>query len=198
MLYRIRTRWEIGVSFIGYSFFAKIRIGHKNKMLTNKQEKYVQELIKGKSQREAYKTSYRADRMKDATIDKRASDLFQKKEVRERYNELIKECVEDAESIRKLIIDTEIAIVKASFGDLFDLEEDEDGYGLVTKPKEDLSNFDMRAVKSYKYSKDGKVMFELYDKQLAINRLMELYKIATEDEQEDISIILDQAEGYEV
>lgn len=174
-----------------------MKVGHKFKMLTQKQEKFVQELIKGKSQREAYKAAYRAGRMKDATIDNKASDLFQKKEIKARYNELLKACVEDAESIRKLIIDTEIAIVKASFGDLFDLEEDEDGYGLVTKPKTDLSNFDMRAVKSYKYSKDGKVMFELYDKQLAINKLMELYKIATENEQEDISIVLKEVEGFD-
>lgn len=59
-------------------------------MLTPKQEKYVQNLVKGMSQREAYKNSYNASNMKDTTIDKKASELFQKGEIRGRYDELIK------------------------------------------------------------------------------------------------------------
>ena len=39
-------------------------------MLTAKQEKFVQELIKGKSQREAYKEAFNCKNMKDETIDK--------------------------------------------------------------------------------------------------------------------------------
>lgn len=59
-------------------------------MLTPKQEKYVQNLVKGMSQREAYKSSYNANNMKDTTIDKKASELFQKGEIRGRYDELVK------------------------------------------------------------------------------------------------------------
>lgn len=59
-------------------------------MLTPKQEKYVQNLVKGMSQREAYKNSYNASNMKDTTIDKKASELFQKREIRGRYDELVK------------------------------------------------------------------------------------------------------------
>lgn len=58
-------------------------------MLTQKQEKFVQNLIKGMSQREAYKNSYDATRMKDKTIDDKASLLFKKEEIRARYQELI-------------------------------------------------------------------------------------------------------------
>ena len=58
-------------------------------MLTQKQEKYVQNLIKGMSQREAYKNSYNASKMKDKTIDDKASLLFKKEEIRARYQELI-------------------------------------------------------------------------------------------------------------
>ena len=60
-------------------------------MLTPKQEKFVQELIKGASQREAYKSAYNASNMKDETIDKRASELFSKREIKGRYNELLSE-----------------------------------------------------------------------------------------------------------
>ena len=59
-------------------------------MLTPKQEKFVQCLVKGMSQREAYKNSYNADKMKDTTIDNKASDLFKKGEIRARYDELVK------------------------------------------------------------------------------------------------------------
>lgn len=57
--------------------------------LTPKQEKFVQELVKGKSQRQAYKAAYDASKMKDSTIDRRASELFGNSEVKARYNELI-------------------------------------------------------------------------------------------------------------
>lgn len=59
-------------------------------MLTSKQEKFVQNIVKGMSQREAYKHSYNASNMKDKTIDDKAYLLFKKEEIRTRYEELIK------------------------------------------------------------------------------------------------------------
>ena len=59
--------------------------------LTIKQEIFIQRLIEGYSQREAYKFAYEADNMKDETIDKRASELFSKGEIKGRYEELKKE-----------------------------------------------------------------------------------------------------------
>ena len=65
-------------------------------MLTPKQEKFVQNIIKGMSQREAYKNSYNAKNMKDETIDNKASELFKKDEIRVRYDELIKKADDEA------------------------------------------------------------------------------------------------------
>ena len=59
--------------------------------LTTKQEIFVQRLIEGNSQREAYKFAYEADNMKNETIDKRASELFSKGEIKGRYEELLEE-----------------------------------------------------------------------------------------------------------
>ena len=56
--------------------------------LTTKQEIFVQRLIEGYSQREAYKFAYEASSMKNETIDKRASELFSKGEIKGRYEEL--------------------------------------------------------------------------------------------------------------
>ena len=59
--------------------------------LTPKQEAFVQALIAGKSQREAYKEAYNAANMKDETIDVRACELLKKSKVKVRYEELIEE-----------------------------------------------------------------------------------------------------------
>lgn len=65
-------------------------------MLTPKQENYVRNLVKGMSQREAYKKSYDAKNMKDETIDKKASELFKQEKIRGRYEELQKQIDDDA------------------------------------------------------------------------------------------------------
>lgn len=57
-------------------------------MLTQKQEKFVQALIAGKSQREAYKEAYNTERMGDETIDVKASELLKNGKVSVRYEEL--------------------------------------------------------------------------------------------------------------
>lgn len=66
--------------------------------LTDKEEGYVQGLLKGLSQREAYKQSYNASRMKDESIDVRACELFKKSKVKLRYDELHDKVIEKAES----------------------------------------------------------------------------------------------------
>ena len=64
--------------------------------LTTKQELFIQGLIKGYSQREAYKMAYEADNMKNETIDSKASILFKTEKIRARYEELIREYKENA------------------------------------------------------------------------------------------------------
>ena len=59
--------------------------------LTPKQEKFVQALISGMSQREAYKEAYNAANMKNEVIDVRASELLKKSKVKVRYEELVNE-----------------------------------------------------------------------------------------------------------
>ena len=57
-------------------------------MLNAKQEMFVQNLIKGMSQREAYKNAYKA-KYKDEAIDSKACILFNTDKVQARYNELL-------------------------------------------------------------------------------------------------------------
>lgn len=60
-------------------------------MLTVKQEKFVQNILNGMTQRQAYKDAYNAENMKDETIDSEACILFKDQKVAERYQELLKE-----------------------------------------------------------------------------------------------------------
>ena len=54
----------------------------KKAKLTLKQEKFVQNLIQGMSQREAYKTAFEVN-YKDSAIDSKASDLLSKPHIQE-------------------------------------------------------------------------------------------------------------------
>lgn len=68
--------------------------------LTAKQEKFIQGIVSGLSQREAYKQAYNTNKMKNETIDNKAYILFKKDEVRARYNELLNEYKEEAKYSR--------------------------------------------------------------------------------------------------
>ena len=70
--------------------------GGETLSLTTKQELFIQGLIKGYSQREAYKMAYEADNMKNETIDSKASILFKTEKIRARYEELKNELKEKA------------------------------------------------------------------------------------------------------
>ena len=64
--------------------------------LTPKQERFIQNIVSGMSQRQAYKEAYNAENMKDETIDNEASKLFNSNEVSTRYKELIEELQDKA------------------------------------------------------------------------------------------------------
>ena len=61
--------------------------------LTTKQEKFVQNLISGMSQRQAYKDAFQAD-YDDNAIDVNACKLFNDAKIKLRYKELIEELKE--------------------------------------------------------------------------------------------------------
>ena len=65
--------------------------------LTNKQEKFVQGLIKGLSQRQAYIEAYpNAAKWTDKSVDSRASNLLKTDKVLTRYQELAKKAEDEA------------------------------------------------------------------------------------------------------
>lgn len=64
--------------------------------LTPKQENYVQNIVSGMSQREAYRAAYSCVKSTDKTVDNKASALFRKDEIKARYDELVSLSAEEA------------------------------------------------------------------------------------------------------
>lgn len=58
-------------------------------MLTAKQEKYIQNIVKGMSQIDAYKDSYDAEGMSDNAISREASLLMKNPKIAQRHKELV-------------------------------------------------------------------------------------------------------------
>ena len=59
--------------------------------LTTKQELFVQNLVAGQSQRQAYRQAYNAEKMTDKSVDETANKLLKNPKVTARYRELIKQ-----------------------------------------------------------------------------------------------------------
>ena len=112
-------------------------------MLTLKQEKFVEELIKGKSQREAYKAAYNTSRLKNASIDSLACRLLKTPKVKLRYEELRAKADEhsgnEAASMRAFII---AQLQDIASGKAKDEIKDYDSDGVLTKSRTQLRQAD--------------------------------------------------------
>ena len=69
----------------------------KNKdKLTARQEKFVQNIIRGMTQREAYRASFNPKTMTDKSMDEMACRLFNSDKIQSRYNEIMQKMEETA------------------------------------------------------------------------------------------------------
>ena len=94
--------------------------------LTPKQEKYVQGLVAGLSQRKAYMEAYPSSRKwTERTVDSRASELLKESNVLGRYNELMDEHKEKAMWTREEAVNTLKWLIEKS---VKSIEEQDEGY----------------------------------------------------------------------
>ena len=93
--------------------------------LTPKQEKYVQGLVAGLSQRQAYIQAYSTKNMKDTTIDNNAYKLMQNNEISTRYNELMEEHKDKALWTREEAVNELKWLYKQA---IKSIEEQDEGY----------------------------------------------------------------------
>ena len=93
--------------------------------LTPKQEKFVQGLVAGLSQRQAYIHAYSTKNMKDATIDNNAYKLMQNNEISTRYKQLMDEHKEKALWTREQAVNDLIWLKEQAKKSI---KEQDDGY----------------------------------------------------------------------
>lgn len=93
--------------------------------LTSKQEKYVQGLVAGLSQRKAYREAYDSDNMKDNTVDVKASNLLKQDKIRARHLFLLNEHKEKAMWTREESVNTLRWLIERS---IQSIEQQDEGY----------------------------------------------------------------------
>ena len=112
-------------------------------MLTLKQEKFVEELIKGKSQRVAYRAAYNTKGLSDNGADVAACKLLKTPKVKLRYEELRAKADEhsgnEAASMRAFII---AQLQDIASGAAKDEVKDYDSEGVLIKSRTQLRQAD--------------------------------------------------------
>lgn len=159
------------------------------KDLTPKQRKFVQELIKGKSQREAYKAAYNAENMSDAVIDVKASELLKNGKVTVRLEQLRTKSVKRTEAkaiiTREEIIKGIADIAKGDISDYLDFRtekqvvaRDQDtgeaiiDYAPIVELK-DSRTVNTKNVKEISIGRSG-LKLKTYDRDTALYKLADL------------------------
>lgn len=159
------------------------------KDLTQKQERFVQELIKGETQRAAYKIAYNASKMSNKSIDEAASKLLKNTKVATRYNQLKSKVIKRAEE--KAIITAEevlreiASIAKDDISNYLDFRTEKVfiGYDANLRPVSDyriiVDTKDSREINTKNVSevslgKDGQFKFKTYCRDSALYKLAEI------------------------
>lgn len=168
----------------------------KGKGLTNNQELFCQELMKGKSQRQAYLSAYpRSQKWKATSVDRKAHDLVKNVKVSARLKELREEQQDDVSRIREKIIDTYETILKADIGDFYTVQPNI-LTGEMTLDIVDLSKVDTRAIQEITFVNGGKVKIKLYSKTDAAKGLENLLGLNEQKVDAEVTIkVSDEFEG---
>ena len=164
--------------------------------LTEKQEKFIQELVKGKSQREAYRIAYpKSVDWKDETVDQNASKLMRHTKVLPRYNELKGRLVKEAED-ECIVTAKEVLreLKRIGFADIKDYLSYKTAKTVVDRDPQtgepvidyqqiidvlDSDQVDGRVIQEVSI-KRGTFTFKMYDKMAALDKLGKTLGMFTE------------------
>lgn len=152
--------------------------------ITDKQEKFVQELIKGKSQREAYRIAYsKSLKWLDTAVDTQACILFSNSKVLERYNtihdRLVKEAEDDCIITAKEIMQEFKDIALDDISNYLHFFTNDKGEIRTTIKDSDTIN-STKNISEVSCGKDGAFRFKLYCKDNALAQLGKMLGMFTE------------------
>lgn len=163
--------------------------------ITDKQEKFVQGLLKGLSQREAYKQAYDTSKMSNKIIDEKACRLFKNLKVRARYDEIHGKVVEKIERegaiTHERIIKEIASIALDDISNYLEYKKNPKAkYGVDIIVK-DSKEIDTKNISEISLGKDG-FKFKLYCKDVALYKLAEIFNLKEKINEKEIE------EGIEI
>lgn len=165
------------------------------KGLSNQQETFCQELMKGLTQRQAYIKAYpRSENWKPESVDQAASKLRKNTKIISRLKELQAEQLDDVSKIRNKIIDTYETILDANIGDFYTVQPNLIT-GEMTLDIVDLSKVDTRAIQEISFVNGGKVKIKLYSKTDASKGLENL--LGLNEQKVDAEVHIKVSEDFE-
>ncbi len=165
--------------------------------LTKQQEIFVKELVKGKTQRQAYYKAYpNRKKWKEKTVDEKASRLFNTSKVRARYDDLMQKVREEIEA--ECIVEVKDVIKelkKIGFSNITDFINfktektvvgyDDNGSPIVDYAKvvevKDSEKVDGHAIQEVAINAKGVFTFKLHDKLNALDKICKYLGMYTEN-----------------
>lgn len=141
----------------------------KDGELTPKQEKFVQNVFAGMSQREAYKQAFPGSKMTDKSVDEIACKLIRREKLQHRMMELTAELKERHMVTADAVI-SELSHI--AFDDISNyLDYYQDGEGNTKVRVKDSQTINTKGVAEVTLTKDGTFKFKLYAKDNALIQL---------------------------
>lgn len=119
----------------------------KGDKLTPKQEKFINMLIEGKSQREAYRLAYDNYKLTDKSIDEMASKLFNNIKILSRYKELQQECASKSVWTRQKAENDLLKIKDLCVNAMIQIATDKDTGADITVVDSKVANVAINALK---------------------------------------------------
>lgn len=152
--------------------------------ITPKQERFLSVYLDTGNASEAYRQAYNCQRMKDATITVKASELLKNGNVTVRLRQLQSD-LKKVSDVKKEAILEELACI--AFSDIRDYVIF-DGTGIRFKSWDELTDRQARAIESIKQGRNG-IELKLHGKSWSVERICKMLGF---DSPEDINLSLDR------
>lgn len=165
--------------------------------LSLREEKYVEGLILGQSQRISYRNAFSCKNFSDKTVDEKASRLFKTGKVQARLkqlrNRIISESEKDTIMDGKEILEELTKTARSSLGDVLNVNVKNNEIDITLK-----DNFDMRNVKEMYLDRNGNLRVKMHSHIDAMKILADLQNVKEEEmrKDNDIKVEMGSAERF--
>lgn len=159
--------------------------------LTPQQEVFAQEVAKGKSLSEAYRTAYKASKMKPETVNDTASKLMANPAITQRVRQLQAAAADRAELEATQVLRE---IKRVALSDIAGIMHDD---GRVKLPHE-LDPATRAAVASFKIDEYGRIEYKFWDKNSALDKagkILGLYELDNKQKSDPLVDLLASLSG---